>query len=200
MEVRPDIKISDEAFEYLVVQHGRVSDALRLGRANWEEVYRESVWRQYLNMLPHLPAKCKNVVDIGGGLSGISILLNEHYRGCTFTVVDGANDAPTVVKHNKTFSNANVAWSFLHRNGVERAVFLSPDSAKKKTVEPNSLCISLASYCFHYSPEEYLNYVAGAETKIFDVRHRYQNMALSCFGTGLPIYEAAKFKRMLWKR
>ena len=192
------IKISDEARDYLVIQHGSVSD-YRHHPPTWEERYVESIMRIYENIRPHLPRTCESIVDVGGGLSGISVLLSRHYDGRPrVLVVDGIEDPPVVVKHARTFSNAAVAKRFLKANGVSRTEFISPEVAGAVSWSDIDLCISFASYCFHYPPETYANIVRGSKTKILDVRLVFEDRVKKLFGPSAVIYDAVKFKRHVW--
>lgn len=196
-----DFKISDDAFKYLVIQHGSVSDK-RHDRQEWERAYVESIERLFTHIRPFLPEKATSIVDIGGGLSGISVLLSRHYRGRVhFLIVDGTDEEPVVVRHSRPFSNAAVAKRFLKANGVTKVEFMEPATAQMLSWNDREfdLAVSFASYCFHYPPTEYLALASSAKVKIFDVRHRYRESAMECFGNGQMLGMSTKFGRYVWR-
>lgn len=151
------LDITDKDFEYLYIQQGSISHIKE--RKLWEKEYNEKLYYIYDQIKEMLPDKCDNILDIGGGLGGIDIVLNDHYKGCHIEIIDGKNDKPIVIEHDKTFSNHEVTKSFLKRNGVEKYKLSAPGEYKPNKKD---LIISYSAYCFHIEPNIYLNDVLNS--------------------------------------
>lgn len=171
-----DIFVTNEAFEYLTLQRGGISN-LRLDRSVWEKAFNVSLKQDFENILPFLPEKCNSILDIGGGMGGIDILLHRHFGNPLISILDGENDPPKVELHSQTFNSFIVSSIFLAINGVSNFFPISVNSVNSiKTPEPHSydLILSLKSWCFHYEPEAYLDFVKKYSHKgtviILDVR------------------------------
>jgi SAM-dependent methyltransferase len=167
--------VDDSHFAYLKLQRGRI-EALASDRAAWLEAYARTLDEDLASIEPHLPATCRNLLDVGSGLGGIDVLLNRHYLATTgnpleVALLDGIDDMPEVSFHDRTYNDMAVAIDFLVKNGVEHCYFvpLPPREAK-----PFDLIISLQSWCFHYPPAAYLEFVKGCVHRdsvlILDVR------------------------------
>lgn len=165
------LQVSDEAFAYLAVQRGKISD-LRYDRAAWLLAYNLSIYADYESLLPYLPEKCARLFDVGSGLGGIDAVLARHYGGTIVTMLDGNADAPVVLRHSETFNFMSAARRFMAANGVPEICSISPPVSCPPP--PCDLVISLQSWCFHFSPATYLEFVlascAPGATVILDVR------------------------------
>lgn len=154
--------VDDRHFAYLSLQKGSL-DRLKGDRAAWQRAYETSLAEDLAGMRPFLPATCRNVLDIGSGLGGIDALLNRHYGGgLDVRLLDGVDDPPVMTLHRKSFNSMAVARDFLDRNGVSGFGFYSPAEARAATPVVGiefDLIISLGSWCFHYAPSEYLEFV-----------------------------------------
>jgi hypothetical protein len=167
------IHIPEEAYPYLVAQRGALDD-MKDDAGLWCRRYAETLQSDFDCIERFLPERCDAVLDVGGGMGGINILLNAHYGGnLIVALLDGADDPPSVTKHAETFSNYRVARNFLQINGVENTMAIST----ARPFAPNffDLVISLKSWCFHYEPAKYLDFVkgcsiAGKTRIILDVR------------------------------
>jgi hypothetical protein len=193
--------ISDEAFAYLAVQRGRESDLLG-DRAAWEVAYRANLIELYRNIAPYLP-RDGYVLDVGGGMSGISGLLAKHYHCPMVNLLDGLDAPPAVRSHGEPFSNFAVARDFLLANGLRKGWVHNAD---EKPGHFYSLVISFAAWCFHFPPSEYLAFVKSRlktqATIILDIRKsrsdwRYDLEA--AFGAGECICEGSKFERLVFR-
>lgn len=175
----PEVIVTDEAFPYLVAQRGFL-DHLKGDRDAWEAAYCESLARDFEDLRPHLPDAPAWVLDVGGGMSGISVLLARHYGpGLNIAILDGASDDPKVVRHSKTFSHAQVAKSFLRANGVHnRLQFLTGVKPLPRDMDGVNfgLVLGLQSWGFHFAPEPYLTPIAllarTGSVFVLDVRHQ----------------------------
>lgn len=208
--------ISDEHYNYLLIQKGDVAQYCG-DRKVWEEKYEAALHSIYNNIKPYLPDDTWNsILDVGSGLGGIDIILYHHYlnKGNKphIALLDGTDDSPVVVKHAETFSNADVALSFLTTNGLNSCdcSFLSPEGCTKPRFDMDlrfSLVVSFASYCFHFSPKVYLDFIRSTTTPkcvfIFDVRKNKPEW-LQMLKDGLKfktkIHDAAKWERLVFTK
>lgn len=194
--------ISDEAFAYLSIQRGQISD-LRDDRALWEEAYNRSVKDDFLQILPFLPERCSAILDIGSGLGGIDVLLAHYYgvNNVQVMLIDGHDDPPAVEEHGKTFSSARVARDFLQANGLKFIMLPHPQALcfEKKF----DVILSLRSWCFHYPPSQYVEFVrrsmAPGASVFVDLRKaRFEWFPeLAPIGHATIIYENQKAERLV---
>lgn len=199
------IVVTDWHFEYLRLQKGKL-EPLADNRERWHEAYERDLWGTYVEMRPHLPARCNRILDVGSGLGGIDILLFRHYEGMTgITLLDGLNDPPVMDKHAKTFSNGQAAADFMRRNEVPSAhVWLADPSAADVLVGGPlyDLVVSFGSWCFHYPPAVYLERVIQASHPgtvfVLDVRRdkgEWTSQVLERFREIASLRVSAKFAR-----
>lgn len=157
-------------FDFLAVQRGRISD-LRHDFKKWKRAYDKLIEWDYQTMKPALPPHATRMLDVGGGLSGISARLVEHYASLHCIVLDGRNDAPIVKDAARTFNNATVTQNFLRVNGVRSQQFVVPDGEIPLRLD---LVISIQAWGMHFGPDLYADRVKNALTEqavvILDVR------------------------------
>lgn len=151
-------KIEPYHFEYLVIQRGRISD-LAGDFKKWKEAYDKLIEYDFQTMKPVLPVYAERMLDVGGGLSGISARLKEHYGRLHCIVLDGKNDPPVVSARNRTFNNAAFTQSFLRANGVESQQFVTPDDLVPPGLD---LVVSIQAWGFHFGPDLYAPQVREA--------------------------------------
>lgn len=201
------ILVTDDAFPYLRIQKGSVPAELE--RSVWEDRYRRSVMEDFRQMRPYLPRVCNRILDIGGGMGGIDILLSRHWLDRHLrtqpevTIVDGMGDPPEMKLHRETFSNAAVANGFLAANGVEKPTFMPPSEFNKRSHGTFDLIISLGAWCFHIPPAAYLDDVRRAcrpgTVLILDVRKErpaWRGDLNQGFEWAGQILERSKFQRV----
>jgi SAM-dependent methyltransferase len=170
------IKIPNEAWPYLQMQRGAISDMRADHHERWLQAYTDAVYGEFDCIEPYLPATCGAVLDVGSGLGGINILLTRHFGDqCEVSLLDGATDAPMVKSHDETFNHFDVARNFLSLNGVRHIHCID---ASKPLVAPSfyDLVVSFKSWCFHIEPSRYIDFVhrhcAPGARIIVDMRHR----------------------------
>lgn len=151
------IKVSDDQFEYLKEQKGRLFE-LSHDRERWLAAYQKELQQTYEALRKHLPDPCWGVLDIGSGLGGIDILLSRHYEPEPpyIHLLDGEDDEPRMKLHRQTFNSMKVARKFLVSNGVRPDRISYFTTATQVLPRPYDLVLSLGSWCFHYPPETYL--------------------------------------------
>ena len=167
-----ELTISDEAFAYLKIQRGAISN-LSNDRKAWEAAYARSLLGDFGTMQKWLPEKCGAILDVGSGLGGINILLSRHYGGRpAIWLLDGHFDEPEVKAHDQTFNSMAHARAFLRDNGTTlKGTTSGGDARGGKAFD---LVISIQAWCFHFAPGEHLPFVKSTTqpgaTLILDVR------------------------------
>jgi hypothetical protein len=190
-------------FEYLVIQRGEVSDQ-RHNFKGWKAAYERSLSEILTSVSPVLPDHCRSVLDIGGGLGGIDLLLSARYGGdLRVCILDGLDCPPMVEWHHQPFNHAGVTKDFHRKNGNEHidVVFPAPDPKEKF-----DLIWSFAAYCFHIIPSDYFDVVKqGMHDKtvlVFDVRRTRRDwleMAIREWGKPLILKQADKYVRLAFR-
>ncbi len=199
--------IDDTHVPYLYVQAGDIADWFDKDDPKldaWREAYNMRIEAVFQSMLSALPETCSSVLDIGGGLSGISARLTKHYGGDLFVgVIDGKNTLAVVNKHNQPFNNATQTQNFLRRNGVRSQDFYEPGERINRCFD---LVISTQAWGFHLAPSVYLPTVATAlkngGTLICDVRKahpEWRDDIRTAFGEEVLLANAEKWERLAWK-
>lgn len=189
--------VEPKHFEYLVIQHGKVSDH-RHDFSKWKQAYESSLADIFASVLPALPAECRSVLDIGSGLGGIDILVAKHYSPQPkIVLLDGIDDEPIVKSSFKSFSNAAVADDFLRKNGVHKVGLFDGGEP------PFDLVYSYYAYGFHIHPGNYLLDIKKAThaktVLIFDVRkskREWLREFVEAFGTPKVLHTAEKYVRL----
>lgn len=201
--------VTDAAYPYLVLQQGRL-DHLKHDRPAWEAAYTAKMALLFAAISPFLPAACRNLLDVGGGMGGIDALISAHYgHDCEVVIVDGLNDAPAMMLHRQTFNDADVAYGFLTANGVRRFMAIPPSMAKAPILAGQApkydLVVSFGSWCFHYPPSEYLEFVMARchpdTVLILEVREGKPEWVLQLLDVFEPVAATVftKFTRWVFK-
>lgn len=195
--------VSPEHFRYLYVQRGEVAHAYEKGFDSWKAAYEASLDAIYDSIVPALPADASEILDVGGGLGGIGVLLCRRYPSACYRVLDGRSDDPKVLRHARTFNNAAVSADFLRANGVGDFGFYDLRDEFDRRFD---LVVSFAAWCFHIPPSEYLDRVRNAlapnATVILDVRRDHtdwQEDLVAAFGQPKILDEGRKHVRYAWK-
>lgn len=175
-----DLVITENAFPYLVAQRGALDD-MRGNHALWCKKYLEVLSAEMHLIQPYLPTSCDVLLDIGGGMGGIDILLSRHFGGCHVTILDGLSDPPMMEKHAETFSNMGAAAEFLKVNGVTSFDFIDASTTDRSASRLYDLVVSFKSWCFHIEPQRYLDFVLksiipGQTKLIIDVRREPEHV------------------------
>lgn len=198
-----DVQITDDVFEYLKIQRGRIAD-LSSDRVRWTQAYKESLAGDFESLKPWLPSAADRVLDIGSGMGGIDIFLAKHFKQPEIWLLDGDEDSPVMVRHDQPFNCMRTARRFLALNGVSSIVTVSPGTELQPA--PCDLIVSLQSWCFHYSPAVYLEWVKKCcrpgTVLILDVRKGYiwwrRDLGAAFEAIGIA-KEGEKFDRVVFK-
>ena len=159
-----DIRMTHKHFGYLAIQRGEIN-SLADRPSEFAEAYRGTLKRDFETMQPVLPLMARRVLDVGSGLGGISIFLKRYYSagrgGSEAHLLDGKDDPPyhTQRGDDRTFSNEEAARDFWQVNDTKLDGY--HDASQRGGLEPFEcdLVISLFSWCFHYAPAVYLDFV-----------------------------------------
>ena len=195
------------ALPYLRVQKGMLSDIVP--DDEFWSAYDALLYRDYLDMLPHLPKSCHGILDIGAGMAGIDALLHRHYdHHPKLMVLDGTDDPPVAARYPNTFSNISATRRFLAANGVNEVmplVFPFEDEPQESSVD---LVVSFAAWCFHFPAFMYLPLVmhalAPGGTVIVDFRRNSPKHGLEWMCANLhpgPVIRttAKSERRVFWR-
>lgn len=160
--------------KYLEVQRGGISHLV--GKKGWEAAYEDSIEADFESIKPVLPTECRNLLDVGGGMSGLGIRLHRHYKATNpvlavdhkevkgdypmIAVLDGLYDPPVVKKHWHTFNSSLVTRDFAADNGVSRCWYITPDEDLEEFKWSKfQLVVSTQAWCFHFPPALYMEKV-----------------------------------------
>lgn len=162
--------------DYLVLQRGDI-EHLKEDEDHWHSAYNRRLNETFRSIKPFLPPDCRSILDIGSGLGGINALINNHYQGGVHVcLLDGEKDPPIMRAHRRTFNNMEVAKDFLWKNGVYNFSYFTPSLGECRSFD---LITSYRSWCFHYPPYVYLEFVRAcchADTiLIIDLRRGMQS-------------------------
>jgi hypothetical protein len=195
--------IEKKHFEYLVNQHGRVSDA-RHDFDAWKKAYEASICSIWDSIVPYLPRSARNTLDIGSGLGGIDILLHRLYGPETCVcLLDGDETPPEVEWSFKPHNSMSVAFDFLYKNGVSNTNAITPGNLGKWAGPKFDLVVSFAAWCFHIHPGDYLDdlktVIHDKTVIILEVRRTkadWLRALLEAFGEPKVIDKAEKYVRV----
>ena len=128
-------------------------------------LYMADMEREYLNIKNHLPEICESIVDVGCGIAGINIFLNQHYKdkAVQFFLLDKSKVEDNVFylfKPKGAFYNSlELAGDVLKANGIpqENIHLVEANDKNEMNIKQNvDLIISLISWGFHYPISTYL--------------------------------------------
>ncbi len=191
--------IEPSHFEYLSIQRGEVSD-YRHDFDQWKKAYLGSLREIAESIWPVIPKDCENVLDIGGGMGGIDLLLSRRYKTAQFSILDGLEYKPHVYNHNIPFANAEVAMDFHKKNGNDRVSFCWPGPSPPRKFD---LVLSFAAYFFHIAPVSYWKMLQESVHEntciIFEVRRERRDwltQLVKAFGKPTVLAKREKFVRV----
>jgi SAM-dependent methyltransferase len=187
----------------------------RLRRASITSAFLASIQEDFADIQPHLPGRVNCILDIGCGVGGIDVLLNDHYQAQSpqFFLLDKSQLDPTVFYdfHSQTafYNSLDMARELLKANGfVEPAIHCleaTPDN--RIQIEGGiDLALSLISWGFHYPVSTYVNEVARVLVPggcvILDVRKGTTGLKelRDCFPEVKLLVEKPKYLRLLARK
>lgn len=143
-----------------------VSLEAKLRNASICREYLEDISREYDSIKDYLPGECERLLDIGCGVAGIDLFLDQHYgnRQPHIYLLDKSHVEEKVFylyKDKGAFYNSlEVAKEVLTTNGIDPGhvhLIEATDNNDINTDDRMDLIISLISWGFHYPVETYLD-------------------------------------------
>jgi len=205
-----DIRFTTEHLEYLRLQRGALHD-LGQDSAAWGAAYRHDLIKDFTSMRMLLPRTCQQFLSVGSGLGGLEILLWRHYlgeRGGTEAwLLDGKDDMSEVVQHNKTFNSEEVTRSFWKHNEAVIGGYIDAACYDQQPWPMFDFVVSTKSWCFHYEPRAYLDFVAEHTRRgaimIIDLRtgkSDWTHQLEEFFKPMVVLRQDRKSNRFAWRR
>ena len=177
-------------------------------RALIKKRFSEALHDEYIHLLPYLP-EINNpiIVDIGCGMGGIDVFLNEHYKGsANFYLVDESRIDKNIwygyEKEGSRYNDLEKTGELLKANALREDHFsyLTPKEFVKKEIQVD-IVISLISWGYHYPVATYAAKVKEILKPngilIIDVRKEVVDEIKSYFSTCTVIFEDSKRCRVL---
>jgi len=186
----------------------------RLFGARIKRLFSADMEREYETIKAYLPQAPKAILDIGCGVAGIDVMLNNHYKaiksspGIYLLDKTELNDKVYygIQKKAAYYNSLDIAKNILIDNGVEASRINMQEVSEDPKIFPGTkfdLIISLISWGFHYPVETYLDQVFDilnqGGTLIIDIRKSTggEELVKNKFGSYKVIYEAQKHRRIL---
>lgn len=200
-----NLVIPDSVYPYLRVQKGEINHIE--DRKEFELAYNQGLNELLYQMVPHIPTDIKNSLDIGSGMGGIDILLNKHFKQNVY-LLDARQTPPICKKHDEPFNSFKEALKFFHQNDADFSGYFDANNKETRSQQKRKfdLIFSIGSYCFHYSPLVYLDFVKASCHKdtvlIFDIRNRHADwleILRESFTETAIILESEKFTKRVFK-
>lgn len=187
----------------------------RLRRAAITSAFLTSVQEDLAEIDSHLPGRANRILDIGCGVGGIDVLLNDHYQAQSpqFFLLDKSQLDPTVFydfhKQTAFYNSLDLARQMLKLNGVAEPAIHCLEATPDNRIQMEGgidLAISLISWGFHYPVSTYVNEVARVLTPgggvILDVRKGTTGLKelRDCFPEVKVLVEKPKYLRLLARK
>lgn len=183
----------------------------KLNSKKVKEMYLTDMEREYLSIKEFLPDNCLRILDIGCGIAGIDIFLNQHYlnRGVEFYLLDKSEVEDSIYymyeKNGAFYNSLNTAKTTLVMNGVEKNNVHLVEATEKNDIDIDNdvdLVLSLISWGFHYPVSVYLekvhNILNEGGALILDIRKNTDGLDLLTqkFSDSKIILETSKYIRV----
>jgi len=134
---------------------------------------------QEFNILkPYLPESCKTIMDIGCGVGGIDVLLDQHYTEVELYLADNniVSEKPIYgFDRGKSFYNSfHATTEMMELNGVKKYCLVDVSIDDISQHRNMDLIISLLSWGYHYPVQTYIekvrNIISPTGRLIMDIR------------------------------
>jgi SAM-dependent methyltransferase len=146
-----------------------VSLEAKVDSSRIKALYEDDMRKEYLSIRESLPKTCHKILDIGCGMAGIDVFLNNHYIDAhqpEFYLLDKTEIAKNIFYHFKPqgafYNSLEISRKMLTDNGIpeENIYLLEADATNAINIDFNiDLIISLISWGYHYPVETYLDRV-----------------------------------------
>jgi len=176
-----------------------------------KSMYLRDMQREYLSIKEFLPTNCSIILDIGCGISGISLFLNRHYSNSKiqFYLLDKSIIEKNVYyfynRKGAFYNSLEIAKEMLVNNGLhtDKVHLLEATNSNSIMIRKKvNLVISLLSWGFHYPIDTYLDRVYEIldvdGVLILDVRENTNGLHLLTdkFSDYKPILKKNKYLRV----
>lgn len=156
----------------------------KMRRSAIKQLYTDDIEKEYSSIREFLPENCSKILDVGCGVAGIDVFLNEHYLNnkVDFYLLDKTHIEEKVFYmfegKGAFYNSLDVAREMLMDNEIRKdkihLIEANDDNDIKITNEKMDLVISLISWGFHYPVETYLDKVSNLLSEegiiIMDIR------------------------------
>jgi hypothetical protein len=196
------LSVSRAAFEILVHSRGEIYH-LRDDYDGWMSAFKEITESTIEQIAFIRPA---HMCDIGSSLGAVDVVMAKVYE-THCTLIDGEDGKGKPDKHAKPWASRIAVQEFWDDNGVGRDRYLYRNPKQIGVADPiYDLVISTRSWCFHYPPEEYLNYVqqhtvmdSGILVDIRRDKPEWRKQMALCFDEYVVLEYNEKYERVLFK-
>ncbi len=134
----------------------------------FKDSFSKDMQEEFSQILPSLPSSMTSLLDIGCGVAGFEVVLNQHFKNSVdnYLLDKTATDKTIYYKFEKRgsfYNSLETAKHLLTANSVpETKIHLqeaTPDNKILLSATSIDVVISLISWCFHYPAETYLDEV-----------------------------------------
>jgi len=166
-----DFRVSAAPMRFMMLQRGDLAH-LRADPDLWLAAMKSSVRVDFAQMQSVEPAP-NGMLDIGSGIGSVDMLYAK-LMGTHVALIDGEQDDAVMIRQDQTFCSSFAVREFFRDNDInmDQLVYMPPTNLIPL---PRDFIISMRSWCFHYPPDFYLNYVMqcispGGAKLVIDVR------------------------------
>jgi SAM-dependent methyltransferase len=183
----------------------------RLRSRKVKEMYLIDMEAEYSSIKKFLPDNCSRILDIGCGVAGIDLFLNQHYLNgrVDFYLLDKSRVEKNVYYMYQSkgafYNSLRVAREILMNNGIDANQIHLLEAKENNSIDMDKsvdLVLSLISWGFHYPVSIYLDQVYDllneTGTLILDIRRSTDGLDLLTqkFGEYRVILETRKHTRV----
>ena len=130
-------------------------EILKLQRSNYKKAkleYSNDMSCEFNSILPFLPKKINQIIDIGCGLGGIDILLSRHFNNPLIYMIDKNKISDKIIygfTNEKSFyNNFEILNKIMEMNKIDNYHLI--DSDNFKVIKDTDLIISFLACGFHF--------------------------------------------------
>ena len=150
------IKIGSQAYEYLVGQNGDLSHFAAKDRDRFLNALRQKTTKA-TDLIKQHRAWPSQMLNIGSGVGLVEVdMIRSTDVHCT--MIDGEDAGPVCVKSRVPHCSRAIVNAFMKDNeiSIHRYAYYNPQDLPQHKFD---LVVSFGSWCFHYPPNRYLDYV-----------------------------------------
>lgn len=174
-------------------------------------MYLTDMEREYLSIKEFLPDNCSRILDIGCGVAGIDLFLNQHYlnREIEFLLLDKSRIEENIYYLYEVkgafYNSLGIAREILVNSGIDEYRVHLIEATENNSIDIDKgvdLVLSLISWGYHYPVSTYLEKVYDllkeGGTLILDVRKNTDGLDLLTqrFGGYRIILQTRKYLRV----